>query len=310
MSMLPDCALVLLVLGAALWTVAAKDRRNAVIGFIALGLLLSLVWMRLYAVDVALMEAAVGGGATGLLLLRACARIDDISTQETSAGPALRSLIAVLCAMIGVALAIITIDTTRAAVTQAPAVAAQMDKVGLGNPVTVVLLAFRAIDTLLEKIVLIVALIGVWSLAPDNFWGGAPASLKLAKTSGALTFLAELLPPVGFVIGVYLIWNGADEPGGTFQGGTVLAAMWLLVMMAGLGQPPETGRDALRLLVIFGPCVFLLSGLLGLWLADGFLSYPPDLAKPMIIAVEVALALSIAVIVTMMLAGPSARPPR
>lgn len=310
MSMLPDCGLVLLVLGSALWTVAAMDRRNAVIGFVAFGLLLSLVWMRLYAVDVALMEAAVGGGATGLLLLRACARVDDISTQKTLAGPALRSLIAVLCAVIGVALAIITLDTARSPLTQAPAVAAQLDTVGLGNPVTVVLLAFRAIDTLLEKIVLIAALIGVWSLAPDNFWGGQPASLKLAKTSGALTFLAELLPPVGFVIGVYLIWNGADEPGGTFQGGTVLAAMWLLVMMAGLGQPPETGRNALRLLIIVGPCIFLVSGLLGFWLADGFLSYPPNLAKPMIIAVEVALALSIAVIVAMMLAGPSARPPR
>ena len=49
-----------------------------------------------------------------------------------------------------------------------------------------------------------------------------------------LAFLARLLPPVGIVAGVYIFWVGADDPGGAFQGGTVLAAMWLLVMMAGL----------------------------------------------------------------------------
>jgi multisubunit Na+/H+ antiporter MnhB subunit len=43
-----------------------------------------------------------------------------------------------------------------------------------------------------------------------------------------------LLPPVGIVAGVYILWVGADHPGGGFQGGTILAAMWLLVMMAGL----------------------------------------------------------------------------
>jgi hypothetical protein len=39
--------------------------------FIAYGLLLSLVWVRLYGIDVALTEAAIGGGLTGALLLGA-----------------------------------------------------------------------------------------------------------------------------------------------------------------------------------------------------------------------------------------------
>ena len=46
----------------------------------------------------------------------------------------------------------------------------------VGNPVTAVLLAYRSLDTLLEKVVLLLALMGVWSLAPDRFWGGAPRS--------------------------------------------------------------------------------------------------------------------------------------
>ena len=87
MNLLPDLALVLLILTAAVWTVAVRDRRDAVIGFIVVGLLLSLAWMRLNAVDVALTEAAIGGGATGLLLLRACARL--MPTQADSVLPIL-----------------------------------------------------------------------------------------------------------------------------------------------------------------------------------------------------------------------------
>ncbi len=183
-----------------------------------------------------------------------------------------------------------------------------MGEFGLGNPITVVLLAYRALDTLLEKVVLVLALIGVWTLTPDEFWGGAPASLRAQQSSGALTFLAQVLPPVGVVIGVYLIWNGADHPGGTFQGGTVLAAMWLLVMMADLREPPEIRLRTLRLLVVLGPVVFLVAGFAGFWIANGFLSYPPAFAKPIIVIVEAALALSIAVILGMLVAGPAARP--
>ena len=61
-------------------------------------------------------------------------------------------------------------------------------------------MAFRALDTLLEKVVLVLALIGVWSLAPDALWGGIPGPQRHARPDEALVFLARLLPPVGIVI--------------------------------------------------------------------------------------------------------------
>jgi multisubunit Na+/H+ antiporter MnhB subunit len=310
MLLLPDFALVTLVVVASVWTVAARDRRDSVIGFIVVGLLLSLAWMRLYAVDVALTEAAVGGGATGLLLLRACARLEPTGDKEPMPGIGPRLLTALLCCVIAAGLTLIVMRPVHPSPTLAPEAAAQMGELGLGNPVTVVLLAYRALDTLLEKVVLVLALIGVWALTPDPYWGGAPSSLKARYPSGALTFLAQVLPPVGVVIGIYLVWNGADHPGGTFQGGTVLAAMWLLVMMAGLREPPEIGLPALRVLAVFGPVMFLIVGFAGFWIADGFLSYPPGFAKPIIVVVEAALALSIAVILGMLVAGPAAKVPR
>jgi multisubunit Na+/H+ antiporter MnhB subunit len=172
-------------------------------------------------------------------------------------------------------------------------------------------MAFRALDTLLEKVVLVLALIGVWSLAPDTFWGGAPGLQRHERPDRAMVFLARLLPPVGIVLAVYLLWVGADEPGGAFQGGALLAAMWLLAMMAGLTGAPAVSERRLRLVLVAGPAVFLAIGLAGFALAGGFLAYPEAYAKPLIIVIEVAKMLAVAATLGLLVAGPPERsPPR
>ena len=70
-----DAILAVTVLAVAGWTIVARDTFAAVVGFVAYGLLLALVWVRLAAPDVALTEAAIGGGVTGVLLLGAAARL-------------------------------------------------------------------------------------------------------------------------------------------------------------------------------------------------------------------------------------------
>ena len=110
-----------------------------------------------------------------------------------------------------------------------------------------VLFVYRALDTLLEKVVLLLALLGVWSLAADREWGGAPESAAPANPTAFSTFLAQFLPPIGIMLAIYMFWVGADHPGGAFQGGALLAAMWLLVMMAGVRPAPATSLVALRL---------------------------------------------------------------
>lgn len=308
MGVVLDVVLLVLVAAVAAWAVTAREMRAAIIAFIGFGLLLGVVWVRLSSVDVALTEVAIGGGATGILLLRACARLQ--SPPDHAPGGGLRLAAALLSGAVAVAIGAAVLALPDPAPTLAPQAAEQMAATGLGNPVTVVLLVYRAFDTLLEKVVLVLALVGVWSLAADRFWGGAPADLNEAAADGPLVLLARLLPPLGIVFGIYLVWNGADEPGGTFQGGAVLAGMWLLVLMAGLRAMPRTGSRALRLFATFGPAVFLLVGLAGFFVAGGFLAYPDGLAKPIIIAVEVALTLSIAVIIALLVLGPSSRAPK
>ncbi len=71
-----DGVLALVLLWLAWRALATPALFRAVVLFIAFGLVLALVWGRLYAVDVALAEMAIGAGVTGALLLAALARLE------------------------------------------------------------------------------------------------------------------------------------------------------------------------------------------------------------------------------------------
>ena len=100
-----DIGLVLLILGIGASTIAARDAFAAVIGFVVYGLLLSIAWVRLSAVDVALTEAAIGGGMTGMLMLGAVARLRLAKCNDTRASLPVRFAAGVLCALVAVGLA-------------------------------------------------------------------------------------------------------------------------------------------------------------------------------------------------------------
>ena len=307
-----DTGLAVLVLGVAVWTLAAHDTFAAVIGFVTYGLLLALVWVRLAAPDVALTEAAIGSGVTGGLLLGATTRLRraEIQAAGEKPGATLRFAAVVLCTLVSAGLAAIVLLLPEPAPTLAPQAAASMAATGLGNPVTAVLMAYRAIDTLLETVVLLLALVGIWSLAPDGVWGGFPGRRHQADSEGVLTFVAQLLVPIGILVGIYIFWVGSVAPGGEFQGATILAAMWILVMMAGLVDAPPVSRRWLRLLLIAGPAVFFAIGLAGFAIAGAFLAYPVDYAKLLIVTIEIPVTLSIAVTLALLVAGPPERAPK
>lgn len=66
-----DGLLALLLLWSAWRALRASEPQRAVVMFMVFGLLLTLVWARLDAPDIALAEAAIGAGLTGALLLDA-----------------------------------------------------------------------------------------------------------------------------------------------------------------------------------------------------------------------------------------------
>ncbi|WP_395339009.1 hydrogenase subunit MbhD domain-containing protein [Ningiella sp. W23] len=71
MDMLYDlvlCGLVLIVAGSIF---LVKRVFTSILLFICLGLIITLCWIRLNAVDVAIAEAAIGAGLTGAMLVAA-----------------------------------------------------------------------------------------------------------------------------------------------------------------------------------------------------------------------------------------------
>jgi len=263
-------------------------------------------------VDVALIEGAIGGGLTGAMLVRAAARLRRTEAAARAEHPAVLTRIAavLVAGSASAALAVAVLTLPDPAPTLAPETATNLAATGMGNPLTGVLLAFRAMDTLLEAIVVLFALIGVWSLAPDRVWGGRPGPRHHADPDGILAYLARVLPPIGLVVGVYIFWIGADLPGGKFQGASIIAAMWLLAVMAGLSDAPPVSRTWLRLALIGGPVVFIAIGTAGISAAGAFLAYPDGLAKPLIKAIEWALMPSLALTLALILAGVPERPAR
>ena len=307
-----DIGLAGLVFAVAAWTIFAPGAFAATVGYVVYGLLLSLVWIRLFAVDVALTEAAIGSGVTGILLIGAAARLrgGENAGREKSLSGAARLLTAGLCILVALALAGVVLLLPDQGPSLAPQSMQHLPETGLGNPVTAVLIAYRSFDTMLEKVVLVLALVGVWSLAADRYWGGAPGEARAERPEPTLAFLAQVLAPLGILVGVHVFWVGADEPGGAFQGGAILAAMWMIVMMARLTEAPQTSAFWLRLALVAGPLVFLAAGVAGAIFAGGFFAYPPGFAKPAILFIEAFMVLSIAVTLPMLVAGPPRREPR
>lgn len=300
-----DAVLAVMILGAGLAAVAVRGLFGAVVFFIVYGVFVAVAWLRLGAIDVALAEAALGAGLTGVLLLGALARLPLPALSPAAVGTRItRGATALVALLISGGLGLAFLRLPPANGLQA-AVASVGEAAGATNPVTAVLLNFRAWDTLLESIVLLVALIGVWSVSRDADWGTRVGLRQHARPGGVLASFGRLLPPVGLLLGVYLVWAGSSQPGGAFQGGTVLAAVWLLVLMAGLMPAPRVTSRPVRLSLVIGPAVFLGVGLAGA-LAGTFLGLPPAIAKQLILGIEAALTLSIAVTLGLLVAGPPA----
>lgn len=312
MTLVFACEVVLagLLVAIATWTIVARTAFAAIVVFMVYGLLLAIVWVALSAVDVALTEAAIGGGVTSIVLLGAASRLRGSKAAIPSVSFPFKITAGVLCAVVSAGLATVVFFLPDVAPTLAPVAKENLAESGLGNPVAAVLFVFRALDTLLEKVVLLLALVGVWSLASDSAWGGVPTLRVYASPSRILVFLDQILPPIGIMIGIYMFWAGANQPGGAFQGGTILAAMWLLTMMARLQDVPSISARWLRLLLVGGPMAFLAVGLAGFFVADSFLAYPPGISKPLIIVVEATLTLSIGVTLALLVAGPPERLPQ
>lgn len=294
-----DLLLAGLVIGLGWATVSSRELTRSVVFFIAFGLLLAIVWARLRAPDLALAEAAIGAGLSGALLLSALRDEPKRTDDDVLRGPT-AMIVSVLTLAVAATVAwvfvrtLVISDTVRLS----DQIVTQLPNSGVSNPVTAVLLNFRAYDTLLELAVLLVAVLGILALGP------ARATYRAAGP--LLDALIRWLVPLLILTAGYLLWTGAHAPGGAFQAGATLAAAAVMLRLSGHARAGLPHPPVQRLLLIAGISVFLLVGIATMAAGFAFLQYPPGWSGALILIIESAATLAIAA--TLALAYIGGRP--
>jgi len=286
-----DLLLSLLLIFLAWKLLRVKDIFLSVVLFIVFSLLMALAWVQLNAPDIALVEAAVGAGVTGALFLGTLGRLESIKSSETAAFVRVDYLLLLLTASLaGVLCWSVLPISANEGLTEA--VAENLPKSGVENPVTAVILNFRGYDTLLEIGVLLLVVIATASLLgasdsqfPSNYFSGDRV---------LLTFI-QLVTPLLTTIAMYFLWAGAHAPGGAFQAGSILGGTGVLLLLGGVAIPVDIRKGYWRLALLFGFAGFLLTGISVMTNDRSFLEYPQSVSGLLILFIETLCTLSIAV---------------
>lgn len=263
---------------------------NSIVFFIAFGLVISLAWVRLNAPDIAIAEAAIGAGVTGALFLVTWLRIrlsDTGASNPIDRGSLYGSL---LVSILTLFLAGSLVYSLTASDHSANGLAANVHRAladsGVENPVTAVLLNYRSFDTLLEIGVLFLTMLAVRSLSLH-----VSPSTEALTTNPFLSTLVRVIVPLGILLGAYILWVGAYEPGGAFQAGALWAGVLILLRISGVADLTLIeSKSALSL----GFGVFIAIALLAYAMTGNVLAFPKEYAGYLILIIEVAAAISIA----------------
>ncbi len=154
----------------------------------------------------------------------------------------------------------------KAYVTQIPA------ELGAPNVVTGILITYRGFDTLGEVAVLFMVAASVGLILTRD--GGTSAKpdddeIPVRKPGEIVLTGAQVLLPLIFLFGAYVIMNGHISAGGGFQGGAIVASGAMLMLLA----RPEAAFNVAALSIIesLAGVFYILLGIVGLVLAGGFL---------------------------------------
>lgn len=286
-----DIVLTVGVLLAGGMALGRRSRRVQTGAFLSLGVILSLVWLRLGSLDIAFAEAALGTGLLSAVLVW-------LGVHPAPEGKNRRTAPAWLTASVGVLVGALLTMVAGAVLLRAEQrlpdwsapLATELPTTGVEHAITGVLLAFRGYDTLLESAVLLFAGVVVLAVGRDN--GPAHMLMPQPALPSILRFYARIAAPVILLLGLWLLFAGSSGPGGAFQSGAVLAGLLILLRIAQVDLSALT-RWWLPLLLVVGVIVFILAGLLGPVVGYPWLSWVGDWAFAAILTVEVFLTAGI-----------------
>lgn len=300
-----DIALGIAVVLTVSLTLLQRSRKTQVMAFLGLGVILSLVWLRLGSLDVGLAEAALGSGILAAVLVILAASPTSQQAQQIQSATQRRLMPGWLSAVLGVGcgavLILVTANLWLRVEQRLPlwenSLAPAIRELPVEHGITGVLLAFRAYDTLLESAVLMFAAILARTLMPNNsFSAVATTHQSLFRSARALDFnwAFRLLLPLLLLLGLWLLFAGTTQPGGAFQSGAVIAGMLIMLQLTG-GPIEHLIRRWLTPLAILGVVIFIGGAAVGLLAGTAWFTLPQAGAYALILTIETSLTVGIAV---------------
>lgn len=283
-----DALNVVTLLFMAVTAIAIARIRN-LFAVVMLSGIYSLMGATLYvildAVDVAFTEAAVGAGASTVLMIGTLA----LTSAHENATPNKQTIKAlIVCTLVGFALVYASFDMPLFGDPTAPIhhhvvpryLNDSMAEIGLPNVVTSVLASYRGYDTMGEAFVIFTAAVGVITLIgrgrrEKSSDDGKLDAQNVMKRKIVLRVVSKLLIPFILLFGLYVQWHGDFGPGGGFQAGVIFGAAFILYgIIYGLG----TLRKALpawltRWIMALGVLLYAGTGVVSLIKGARFLDY-------------------------------------
>lgn len=103
-------------------------------------------------------------------------------------------------------------------------------RTGALNIVTAIYLDYRVFDTLLEALLLLISVVAIFQFIQlEVFERNIEEWISVDSVdysqSEIQRYIISIIYPLFVILGFYVIANGADSPGGGFQGGAILAAI-------------------------------------------------------------------------------------
>jgi len=252
-----DAILLILLVVMAIAISTTRHLTSAIVIFAAYSVVKSVIWILLTAPDLAITEAAVSAGITGVLFFIVLKQIlvvrdehrehDEYRIQKKPAvdkGTSFRHFYNTMSVIIGVALTGVLLYTVAALPpfgdpsnptnNEVPRkfIEDGIHDTGALNVVASMLFSYRAFDTLGEAAVLIAAvgavLILLRSDGPLHTFHAFVREMEEPRPDIILKYMSFLMVGMIMIFGCYVIMNGHLTPGGGFSGGAILGASLVL----------------------------------------------------------------------------------
>jgi len=253
----------------AIRAVFASNLKHAIISSSVFGLWASLVYLMYHAPDVAVSEAVVASSLGTVLLILTIRNYKDVTLPGVRTMALRRKGVDLF--MLG-ACALTLFLTTTAPAGELGALRETVMETFLAsdrvvNPVSSILLHYRVFDTVLEALMLLIAVLGVMHLTEA---GRGPAVIagygSLSTRHPTITKAIQFLTPILIILALGLIVGDPLTPGGGFQGAGLLAAVVIsryLVGARGLKdtRPLENLEKAIFVVFVISVALFIFLGL-------------------------------------------------